>query len=52
MMSQREEVRLVAELYASLIVAGKRTFASVPKTQQANVKEILSKTNNEDLAVY
>ena len=51
MMIQREEVRLVAELYASLIVAGKRTFASVPKTQQAKVRDILVATGNEELAV-
>ena len=51
MIIPREEVRLVAELYASLIVAGKRTFASVPKTQQAKVRDILVATGTEDLAV-
>lgn len=40
----------MAELYASLIIAGKRTFTSVPKTQQAKVREILAATGNEDLA--
>ena len=39
----------MAELYASLIVAGKRTFASVPKTQQAKVRDILIAAGCEDL---
>lgn len=39
----------MAELYASLIIASKRTFASVPKTQQVKVREILTATGNEDL---
>ena len=42
-------VRLMAELYASLIIAGKRTFDSVPKTQQAKVREILIATGNDQL---
>lgn len=39
----------MAELYATLIVAGKRTYSSVPKSQQAKVKQILIDSGNEEL---
>lgn len=40
----------MAELYASLIISGKRTFSSVPKTQQAKVRDILTAAGCEELA--
>lgn len=39
----------MAELYATLIINGKRTFESIPKTQQAKVREILIASGNEEL---
>lgn len=41
----------MAELYATLIIAGKRTFTSVPTTLRTKVREILVASGNEDLAV-
>lgn len=37
----RKEKRIMAVIYATLIVKGKRTFASVPKTLKEAVREIL-----------
>lgn len=39
----------MAELYATLIINGKRTFASVPTTQKEAVRKILINSGNEHL---
>lgn len=38
----REEVYRMAMIYVALIIKGKRTFSSVPRTLQAQVREILT----------
>lgn len=38
----REEVYRMAMIYVVLIIKGKRTFASVPRTLKAQVREILT----------
>lgn len=40
----------MAVIYATLIVKGKRTYASVPTVLKAQVKEILIDLELEDLA--
>ena len=45
----REEVNRMAMIYVALIIKGKRTFASVPRTLQAQVREILTDLELEDL---
>lgn len=47
----RREVREMAVIYATLIVKGKRTYASVPEVIKPKVKEILIDLELEDLAV-
>lgn len=39
----------MAELYATLIINGKRTFESVPNTQKEKVKQILIDAGCEEL---
>jgi len=39
----------MAELYATLIIGGKRTFESIPATQKTKVREILIASGNEEL---
>ena len=46
----REEVSIVAVIYATLIVKGKKTFDQVPERIQAQVKEILSDLDVPELA--
>lgn len=45
----REEVNRMAMIYVALIIKGKRTFASVPKALQAQVREILVDLELEEL---
>lgn len=45
----REEVYRMAMIYVALIIKGKRTFASVPRTLQAQVREILTDLELEEL---
>jgi len=47
----RKEVNDMAVVYATLIVKGVKTFAEVPETQKAKVKEILIALDCGDLAV-
>lgn len=44
-----KEEKIMAELYATLIINGKREFSSVPKTQKEKVKQILIDAGCEDL---
>lgn len=41
----------MAELYATLIINDRRTFASVPKSQKERVRQILIDSGNEHLIV-
>ena len=47
--SIREGVKTMAMIYVALIIKGKRTFASVPKALQAQVREILVDLELEEL---
>lgn len=46
----RKEVNVMAAVYATLIIKGLRTFASVPALVQDQVKEILVALELEELA--
>lgn len=45
----RKEEEVMATVYATLIVKGKKTFAQVPDTLKAQVREILIALECEDL---
>lgn len=45
----REGVNTMAMIYVALIIKGKRTFSSVPKVLQAQVREILIDLELEEL---
>lgn len=45
----REGVNTMAMIYVALIIKGKRTFSSVPKALQAQVREILIDLELEEL---
>lgn len=45
----REGVNTMAMIYVALIIKGKRTFGSVPKVLQAQVREILIDLELEEL---
>lgn len=47
----KKEVVVMAELYATLIINDRRTFASVPKSQKERVRQILIDSGNEHLIV-
>lgn len=42
---------LVVDLYATLIINGKRTFDSVPKSLQERVRQVLADADCPELAV-
>ena len=46
----REEVSIVAVIYVTLIVKGKKTFDQVPERIQAQVRELLSDLDVPELA--
>lgn len=46
----RKEVQVMAVVYATLIIKGRKTFAQVPEKLKARVKEILIDLDCEDLA--
>lgn len=45
----RKEVNIMAMIYASLIIKGKKTYAQVPATLKEQVKEILIDCDCEHL---
>jgi len=46
----RKEVEIMAMIYASLIIKGRKTFAQVPATLKEQVKQILVDCECEHLA--
>lgn len=46
---RRREVENMAVIYVALIVKGKRTYASVPDTLKAKVKELLIDLEMDEL---
>lgn len=46
----RKEVAIMAVIYATLIVKGKKTFAEVPEVIKENVKQILIDLEVPELA--
>ena len=46
----RKEEKTLAEVYATLIVKGLKTFAEVPSTMQAKVKDVLVGLDMGELA--
>lgn len=46
----KEEVGMMAVVYATLIIKGKKTFAQVPDRLKATVKEVLIDLDCGDLA--
>jgi hypothetical protein len=47
----REEIYMMAMLWAQQIMLGKKTYAQVPRLLKEKVKEILIDSGCEDLAV-
>ena len=45
----RKEIESMAVIYVALIIKGKRTFASVPKTIKEKVRELLIDLELEEL---
>ena len=51
MFFKRKEKRIMAVIYATLIVKGKRTFASVPAILKEAVRQILIDLELEELLI-
>lgn len=45
-----KEVTIMAEVYATLIIKGVKTFAQVPRVLKAKVKEVLDALDLSELA--